>query len=110
VRHHALRLVRKTLAREDTWRAARWFLEDEDPAARRMAIRIVCHGEDEEALPAVVALLLDPVAWVREEALAGLRRRREEAIPLVERARARARPDEARRLGAALAGLRGEGG
>jgi HEAT repeat protein len=102
VRHHVLRLIRKTLPREDTLRAARAFLRDEDASARRMAIRIVCHGKDTEALPAVVELLLDPVAWVRKEALEGLRLQREEAIPWVERARNRARPDQARRLQEAL--------
>lgn len=109
VRHHALRLIRKTLPREDTLRAARWFLEDDDPSARRMAIRIVCHGKDEEALPQVVACLLDPVAWVRKEAASGLLLMREEALPWVERACARLRPDEARRLRTTLDKLR-EGG
>jgi hypothetical protein len=105
VRHHVLRLIRKTLPREDTLRAARSFLRDKDASARRMAIRIVCHGRDREALPAVVELLLDPVAWVRKEALDGLRLQGEEAIPWVERARDRARPDQARRLQEALGRL-----
>ncbi len=107
VRHHALRLIRKTLPPEDALLAARSFLDDPAPASRRMAIRSLCHGKDLPSLPRVVALLLDPTAWVREEALRGLLLLREDAIPWVERARARARPDEARRLEAALLRLRG---
>lgn len=107
VRHHVLRLIRKTLPREDTLNAARSFLEDEDASARRMAIRIVCHGGDREAIPRVVERLLDPVAWVRREALEGLALMAEDAIPWLVRARARARPDHARAYEQALSKLRG---
>jgi hypothetical protein len=72
-----------------------------------MAIRSLCHGRDLPSLPRVVALLLDPIEGVREEALRGLLLLREDALPWVERARSRARPDEARRLQAALLRLRG---
>lgn len=102
VRLHALRLIRKTLPREDGLAAARWFLDDEEPGLRRMAIRSVCHGRDPSSLPRIAALLLDPVAWVRKEALAGLELYGEGALPWVKRARAQSRPDEARRLDDAL--------
>lgn len=106
VRHHALRLIRKTLPQSDTLAAARTFLDDEDPSARRMAIRIVCHGGDREALPKLVERLVDPVAWVRREALEGLALMAEDAVPAVVRAKSRARPDQARTYEQALSVLR----
>ncbi|MBI5532518.1 MAG: hypothetical protein HY898_07375 [Deltaproteobacteria bacterium] len=98
VRIHALRLARKTLDRASYLRAARSYLGDPIPDLRRSAVRILCHGQDESAIEDVVLLLEDPIAWVRSEVLEGLKRFGARAVPIIERACHKARPDIARRF------------
>ncbi len=105
VRAHALRLIRRTLDRAAYLAVARTFLRDDDATARRSAVRIVGHGGDAGALPELVALLLDPVRWVRDEALAAIGLYGEAGLAAIRHGVARARPDEARRLERAAAEL-----
>jgi HEAT repeat protein len=106
VRAHALRLIRRTLERATYLAAARDFLHDDDATVRRSAVRAVGHGRDPEALPALASLLLDPVKWVRDEALSALGLYGEAGLAAIGHRAARARPDEARRLTKAASELR----
>lgn len=110
VRAHALRLIRRTLDRSTYLSATRAFLRDDNATVRRSAARAVGHGRDADALPDLVALLLDPVGWVRDEALSSLALYGEAGLAAIRHGMARARPDDARRLGRAESELRSRAG
>ncbi|WP_437594228.1 HEAT repeat domain-containing protein [Sorangium sp. So ce1000] len=93
VRLHAHRLLRDAVDRAAYLRATCALLSDPLPDVVRSAIRILCFAPWPPALPAVVGLLLHPHAAVRRAAAEGLGHVGAPAIPALQDALGRARPD-----------------
>lgn len=103
VRLHAHRLLRGCVDRQQYLELTCRLLEEKDLDIRRLAIRTLSHGRYAPALRALVALLGDSHPLIRTAAAQGVRLFGNQALPTLQGAQRKQRPDRRAEYAAVIA-------